>query len=178
MSEAAGTTERDRWGRLPAWLRPRERELEGRGRRRLIELTLLVLAGLLLTVAVVNDVFLQTHVNHRLNADLRTWRHDTGHDYVNISLEQDIYSHTTRDIACANTSPGPPGERVQLCLQLTGPIVHGLRAARGGWYLPPKTQDAPALRYGCFGEAKHPHGCGPPAQDVESLAGASPQASP
>ena len=43
-------------------------------RGRLIETTLLILAGLLLAIATVNDVVDQTHVNHRLIADLRTWR--------------------------------------------------------------------------------------------------------
>jgi hypothetical protein len=178
MSDVAANSEHGRWNRLPASLRPRAVELSGSGRRRLIETTLLILAGLLLTVATVNDVVLQTHVNHRLNADLRTWREYTGHDYINISTAQDIYGHTTRDIACGNTSPGPPGERVQLCLQLTGPVIHGLRAARGGWYLPPKTQDAPAFRYGCYGTAKSEDRCGPVARGSEGPEGGSPEAGP
>ena len=102
-----------RWRRLPEWIQPCDRELSGTGRRRLVEVTLLILAGLLLAVATVNDVVEQTHVNHRLNADLRTWREYTGHDYKNISTEQDIYGHTTRDIVCGNTTPGPPKERIQ-----------------------------------------------------------------
>ena len=74
MSDSATPVERGRWNRLPAWLRPREVELEGTGRRRLVEVTLLILAGLLLAIATVNDLVDQTHVNHRLIADLRTWR--------------------------------------------------------------------------------------------------------
>ena len=75
----------DPTGRLPAWLRPRAIELPGSGRMRLIETTLLILVGVLLAVATANDVVRQTHVNHRLIADLRTWRSYTGHDYHNLS---------------------------------------------------------------------------------------------
>lgn len=140
--------------RLPEWLRAREVELPGLGTMRLVESTVLVLVGLLLAIATVDDVVLQTHVNHRLVADLRTWRHYTGHDYKNVGVEQDVYGHTTRDIVCGNTSPGPPKERTQLCLSMTGPVKGGLRTARSGWYLPPKSEDRRELRYGCFGPAK------------------------
>lgn len=122
-------------------------------RVRLIETTVLVLAGLLLTIATVNDVVDQTHVNHRLIADLRTWRIYTGHHYRDLSSEQDFYGHTTRDVICGNTTPGPPKERIQLCLQMTGPVVHGMRAALGGWYLQPKVEDLRRYRYACFGSA-------------------------
>jgi len=125
----------------------------------------------------VNDVIDQTHVNHRLNADLRTWREYTGHDYKNVSTEQDIYGHTTRDIVCGNTTPGPPKERIQLCLQMTGPVLDGRRAARGGWYLPPKAEDAPAFRYGCFGAATPAEFCGKAAAGAAgSPEGSSPEA--
>jgi hypothetical protein len=179
MSDSATPIEHGWFDRLPAWLRPRAVESPGTGRGRLIELTLLVLAGLLLAVATVNDVVQQTHVNHRLIADLHTWREYTGHDYVNLSTAEDIYGHTTRDIVCGNTSPGPPGERTQLCLQLTGPVRAGRRAARGGWYLPPKTEDEAALRYGCFGSAKLEHRCGPAARgSAENPEGAAPEVGP
>lgn len=123
-------------------------------RTRLVETTLLVLAGVLLAIATVNDVVLQTHVNHRLVADLRTWRQYTGHRYKNVSVEQDLHGHTTRDIACGNVTPGPPKERTQLCIVLTGPVRDGLRAARGGFYLPPRVDDLRAYRYGCYGSAR------------------------
>jgi hypothetical protein len=145
--------------RLPARLRPREVEQPGSGRMRLVETTLLLLAGLLLAIATVNDVVLSTHTNHRLVADLRTWRAYTGHDYRNLSVEQDRRNHTTTDVVCGNTSPGPPKERIQLCLQMTGPALHGRRAARGGWYLPPKAEDLRRYRYGCFGSTKSQGAC-------------------
>ncbi len=71
-----------------------------------------MLAGLLLAIATVNDVVRQTHINHRLIADLRTWRSYTGHDYHNLSTEQDSSATPTRDVVCGNTTPGPPKERI------------------------------------------------------------------
>jgi hypothetical protein len=158
MNEARTTVARG-FDRLPAQLRPRDEEVHGTGQMRLIETTLLLLAGLLLAFATVNDVVLSTHTNHRLVADLRTWRSYTGLDYKNLSAEQDQRNHTTIDVICGNTSPGPPKERVQLCLQMTGPVIHGHRAARGGWYLPPKAEDLRAYRYGCFGTTKRQGAC-------------------
>jgi hypothetical protein len=145
--------------RLPAWLRPRDVEARGGGQMRLLETTLLLLAGLLLAIATINDVVLRTHTNHRLVADLRTWRAYTGHDYKNLSAEQDQRNYTTIDVVCGNTSPGPPKERVQLCLQMSGPVIHGRRAARGGWYLPPKAEDLRRYRYACFGTTKQQRAC-------------------
>jgi hypothetical protein len=140
-------------GRLPERLRSREVELPGLGTMRLVETMVLVVVGLLLAIATVDDVVLQTHVNHRLVADLSTWRSHTGHDYKNVGVEQDIYGHTTRDTVCGNTSPGPPKERTQICLQMTGPVVGGRREVHGGWYLPAKSDDLRTARYGCFGAA-------------------------
>jgi hypothetical protein len=163
MNDASTHPERERPGfgaGLPAWLRPLDAEQPGLGRTRLVETTLLLLALLLLAIATVNDVVLQTHVNHRLVADLRTWRSYTGHDYHNVSPEQDIFGHTTRDFVCGDTVPGPPKERVQICLVMTGPVIHGRRAVHAGWYLPPKTDDLLRYRYACFGSAVQQGLCG------------------
>ncbi len=161
MSEPSTTAERRGFGAgLPAWLRPFDAEQPGLGRTRLIETTLLLLALLLLAIATVDDVVLQTHVNHRLVADLRTWRSYTGHDYHNVAPEQDIFGHTTRDFVCGNTVPGPPKERVQICLVMTGPVIDGRRAVHAGWYLPPKSEDLLRYRYACFGSAARQGLCG------------------
>jgi hypothetical protein len=120
---------------------------------RLVETTLLVLFALLLAIATINDVRQQTLVNHRLNADLATWRVVTGHDYHTIGVEQDIKEHSTRDIVCGNVSPGGPKERTQLCLRMTGPVHAARRTVSGGYYLPPRSEDEARLRYGCFGAA-------------------------
>jgi hypothetical protein len=142
------------WARLPEWARPLDRERHGLGSRRLAESTILILIGLFLVVATVNDVVLQTHVNHRLSADLATWRKATGHNYVNIDTEQDIKTYTTRDTVCGNVSPGAPGERAQICLNVVGPVVSGVRTVTGGFYLPPYHPNLYGNRYACFGLAK------------------------
>jgi len=139
---------------LPEWLAPREEERRGAGNVRLVETTLLLLLALVLAIATVNDVARQSHVNHRLIADLDTWRSYTGHSYHNLAIEQEITETSRhREVVCGNTSPGAPKERTQLCLVIEGPQRAGRRSVLGGWYLPPKAEDLRALRYGCFGEA-------------------------
>jgi hypothetical protein len=152
--------------RLPAWVRPLPRERPGTGSLRLVESAILVLVGVLLAIATVNDVVLQTHVNHRLIADLHTWRVATGRSYHNLSVEQDIKRHTTRERVCGNLSPGGPDARTQLCLSISGRTIAGLRQVDGGYYLPAKVDDVRANRYGCFGEPRREQLCGmasPPA---------------
>jgi hypothetical protein len=124
-------------------------------RVRLIETTILILFGLLLAGATVNDVARQTHVNQRLIDDLRTWRAYTGHEYHNLSIEQTLFGERSqREVICGNTTPGPPKARVQVCLAIWGPTVEGKRVVHGGWYLPPGTEeDLRRHRYGCFGPA-------------------------
>jgi hypothetical protein len=158
MNEASLPITDRRWRWLPGWLRPREAELEdgesGGGHMRLIETTVLVLVGVILAVATVNDLVRQTAINHRLDADLRTWRHYTHHDYRNIAIDQETLGlGSQREVLCGNTSPGPPGARTQLCLAIWGTVHEGIRAVHGGWYLSPYVPDIPAKRYGCFGEA-------------------------
>ena len=162
-----------RWERLPERLRPRDTERRGRGDLRRVESTLLVLAFLVLAVAVINDVVRQVHVNERITADLHTWRTITGNDLINISVEQDLTHHTTRDVLCGNTGSGPPGTQPQVCLIMTGPTVHGMRAAKGGFYLPPYFPDKHVNRYACFGTAVSEELCGlptPPGAPDEPLA--------
>jgi hypothetical protein len=157
---------REQWAWLPEWARPLDEERRGLGSLRLAESTILILIGLFLAVATVNDVVQQTHVNHRLRADLLSWRTSTGHDYVNLATEQDVKTFSTRDTVCGNVSPGAPGERAQVCLIFTGPIVRGMRDVSGGYYLAPYKADLRANRYGCFGVAEEDALCAlssPPA---------------
>lgn len=154
MSERATPAPPDRFGGLPAWLRPRDLDAPGSGRTRLIETTLVVLLGVLLAVATVNDVVRQTHVNERLIADMATWRAYTGHAYHNLSIEQELFGPASQhEAVCGNTSPGGPKARTQLCLVIYGPVIAGRRTVHGGWYLPPKVEDVRADRYACFGAA-------------------------
>lgn len=141
------------WRRLPERLRPRGEEEHGRGRLRRAETTVLILVALLLATATIYDVARQTGVNGRLTADLRTWRSYTHHDYKNVSADQHLLGSTTkREVVCGNTTPGPPKQRTQICLVVTGPVHAGRRTVSGGWYLPPNTEDnVRSRRYGCFG---------------------------
>ncbi len=153
-SEAVRAPVEQRWQRLPPWLQPRAVERKGAGNLWLIETTLLVLVGVVLATATINDVGREVGVNHRLIADLKTWRGYTGHDYRNISIDQEALGvDSDREVLCGNTSAGPPKGRTQLCLAIWGSVNDGRRAVHGGWYLPPGTEDVPARRYGCFGPA-------------------------
>jgi hypothetical protein len=162
MSEqSTPTTERvSVAARLPEWARPRESERQGLGSLRLAESCILILLGALLALATINDVVRQTHVNHRLVADLRSWRLVTGHDYRNLSVEQDVKRHSTRDTVCGNISPGGPKERTQVCVLLSGPVISGRRAVSGGYYLPPQIVDLARNRYACFGSSAQAGVCG------------------
>ncbi|MGP0101288.1 MAG: hypothetical protein ACLPUT_06680 [Solirubrobacteraceae bacterium] len=152
--EATLAAGEERWQRLPPWLRPRTVELKGGGNLRLIETTLLVLVGVVLATATVNDVGREVGINRRLIADLKTWRQYTGHDYHNISIDQEaLGAGSDREVLCGNTSPGPPKGRTQICLAIWGAVVSGRRTVHGGWYLPPGIEDVTARRYGCFGPA-------------------------
>jgi hypothetical protein len=153
LATPALAPEQEGWAWLPAWLRPLREERHGTGSRRLVETTLLLIVGLILAVASVNDLVRAVHVNQRLIADLRTWRHYTGHDYKNISTDQELLGTATkRDVLCGNTEPGPPKRRPQICLVIAGPTRNGMREVLGGWYLPPDIEDdVRSLRHGCFG---------------------------
>jgi hypothetical protein len=141
--------------RLPPRLRPLDEEPRSAGNTRLIETTLLLLIGLALAIATVNDVVRQSHVNNRVNADLRTWRSYTGHDYHNVGVEQTLFGiSSSRDVACGNTLPGAPDSTTQICLVVDGPTRAGRRRVLGGWYIPANVHhDDSRYRYGCFGTA-------------------------
>jgi hypothetical protein len=121
----------------------------------LMETTLLVLVGVVLLAATVNDLARQVGVNHRLAADLSTWRHYSGHDFHNLSIDQRLLGENSqREVICGNTRPGPPLASAQLCLAIWGTVVDGRRTVHGGWYLPAHLEyDVRASRYGCFGPA-------------------------
>jgi hypothetical protein len=164
--EAETSTDTGIWARLPEWARPREQERRGLGSLRLAETTILILLAVFLAVATGNDVARQTNVNHRLSADLLTWRTVTGHKYHNLAMEQDQQTHTSRDTICGNVSPGAPGERAQLCLTIVGAVSSGMRSVSGGYYLPPRSIDIARNRYACFGAAVEAELCtlhSPPA---------------
>jgi hypothetical protein len=154
MSAPVPTAEDRRWSWLPGALRPRFREEPGSGRLRLVETTLLLIAGLVLATATVYDVGRSVGIDHRLAADVRTWRAATGHAYRNLTVDQELFGTASkREVVCGNTRPGPPKSSTQLCLEVWGPVRGGLRTVHGGWYIPPGSEDVRALRHGCFGAA-------------------------
>jgi hypothetical protein len=172
MSEQSLPIDGGRWQRLPSWLRPRAAEPEhrragesepadaARGRLWRMETYALVLVALVLAVATVNDLARQAGINHRLVADLHTWRHYTAHDFRNLSVDQEtLGANNQREVICGNTGAGAPGSTSQICLAIWGPTVHGRRTVHGGWYLPPYYQDLRSDRYGCFGAADLRHLC-------------------
>lgn len=152
MSAATGTDGRGatREGSAQGGRRPAARSSAW-----LIESTLLVLLGILLAVATLNDVGRQVGINHRLIADLETWRSYTGHRYKNVSANHELFGPSShREVVCGNAEPGPPKQRPQICLVVEGPIRSGRRLVAGGWYLPAKVEDnIYERRYGCFGKA-------------------------
>jgi hypothetical protein len=154
MSGAAQSSDGGRGRDVPAWLRIGEIARAPRGAPRLAEGVALLLAGALLATATVNDLVLETHTNHRLIADMRTWRAYTHHDYHNLLVSRDISGLTTREVVCGNTAPGGLRQRTELCLVITGPVRGGRRSVSGGWYLPAKAENERRYRYACFGPAR------------------------
>ena len=166
MSEPTASAAKQPFGWLPEWARPLDSEKRGFGSLHLAETTILILLGVFLAVATVNDLVQQTHVNHRIVADNATWRAVTRHDYHEINTEQDVKTHTTRDVVCGNVEPGGPDEHTQICLVMVGPVRGGYREVSGGYYLAPETVDLLRHRYACFGEPARAGLCGlhaPPA---------------
>ena len=168
--------------RLRDLLGPRTEERRGRGELRLLESAVLVLVGLVLLVATVNDVHRQVHIGNRLSADLESWRALTGVAFHNPFIEQDIKHYSTRDVVCADLTIGKPEGKPQACLIFTGPVRAGRRQARGGFYLVAKgtdihepVLDRPQYRYACFGSAVSEHLCAlatvPPGVPTRPLVG-------
>jgi hypothetical protein len=122
-------------------------------RVRAIETVVLLAAAILLVTATVNDLVRQAGINHRLVADLDSWRTYTGRPYRNLTISQELLgTRSKHEVVCGNTTPGPPQGRTQICLAIWGPVLAGRRTVHGGWYLPAGSEDAAKDRYGCFGD--------------------------
>jgi hypothetical protein len=153
-SPSAHAAEDPRFRWLPAPLRPLLREPPGAGTVRLVETTLLVIAAVFLATATIDDVVREVGVDHRLAADVRTWRTATHHVFHNLTVDQHLLGERSqREVVCGNTRPGPPKSSRQLCLEIWGPVRAGRRQVHGGWYIPAGSEDVRSLRFGCFGRA-------------------------
>jgi hypothetical protein len=143
--------------RLPRWLAPSDDDRTPRRAWRL-ETAILVALGLFLAIASINDLAQTVNDNTRLVADQQTWRHYTHRDYFNVTAAPLVVGQPI-DLSCADATPGPPGERTQICLLITGPIRDGRRSVVGGFRLPARTGNFPQYRYSCYGEAVGQHLC-------------------
>jgi hypothetical protein len=118
-----------------------------------VESVVLVILGLALFGVAFNDVFWSVQNSAVRVADQNTWRHYTGRDYFNVSAAP-LTTGSKTDVACADATPGPPGERTQICLMMEGPAVHGLRRVVGSWRIPARDGDFASYRYDCAGAAR------------------------
>lgn len=164
---AAASRAEGLFGRLPAWLSPRDQERRGRGEQRLVEGFILVVVAIVLAVATVHDLLREIEIGDRLHADLVSWVsytkpyfHDAYGTYHNPLIEQNVTTYTTRDVVCANTADIKPAGSVQVCLIFKGPVRAGHRRAVGGYYLyaagtdiHEPVLDRPQYSFGCFGSA-------------------------
>jgi hypothetical protein len=153
----------ERWlSRLPAWLRPVDREDEtarpARRRHRIEAVALAVLAAVI-CVATVYDLTREVKVDDRLTADIETWRHVTGIPDEEVAVEQDLASYSTVDTACASVHESKKLVRSRICVMMDGPIIDNRRHVMGGFYLPPYLPLGPNDRYGCFGSPVSEHFC-------------------
>lgn len=133
--------------RLPPALRPREADDGGGRGRRTAELAFLIVLGVLLAAATINDLAKQVRTDIRLGDDKKTWVAYTQHPVKKLTLIAGI--GTTRDVVC-----GPPftGADYRQCLVMVGPTRSGVRTVAGGYRLPLTGNDLYRHRWACAGE--------------------------
>ena len=99
----------------------------------------------------------QVHVNHRLSADLATWRGSTGHDYRNLAIEQrPTNPDTTREVHLRqHLARGAQVAHAAVPDHDRSDRATGAARCDGGYYLPrvPPGRPTRGNRYGCFGAA-------------------------
>jgi hypothetical protein len=132
---------------------------------RLIETAVLLVAGLVLAVATVNDIGRSVHISERIGVDQHTYRyymHTQGG--VATSIRKVPVTPGTRtkvDVAC---SPPPGGTRGSTCLVIGGPAggagPQHQRTIEGGYRLLPDSRNRYVARYGCFGVSARQQLCG------------------
>ncbi len=143
---------------LPEWLAPRRADdpaAAGSPLRRSLETLVVVLVGVLLAVATVDDLHRQVGLNERFAVDKRTWRSYTHRNVKLLGITPAIRGNL--DIVC-----GPPivGDTSRLCLMLGGPAHVHERQLLGGFRLAFMRPNRYIYRYGCFGVAASRSLCG------------------
>ena len=132
---------------------------------RLIETAVLIVVGLVLAVATINDIGRSVHITERVKRDQHTYRyvmHTRGGVTTSIRKVSVAPGSTTKvDVAC---SPPPGGPRGSSCLVLGGPAdgvgPQHLRTVEGGFRLLPGSRNLYRARYGCFGVPAQQQLCG------------------
>jgi hypothetical protein len=151
----AAPTSRRRFGQLvPSWLAPREStdKTLRRGPLWMYETFALIVIGIVLIVAVLYDVSYDVGNDHRMAADVATWRQFVGQKPTTIWAHPVVLGHT-EDVSCGTVALGPSATETQVCLLLVGPVRDGLRTIAAGWQLPWGDSDHSYDRFACFGPA-------------------------
>lgn len=116
------------------------------------ETFVLVVIGIVLLVAVLYDVSYDVGNDHRMVADVRTWRQFVGQKPDTIWAKPVVLGHT-EDVSCGSVALGPATQETQVCLLLVGPVRNGVRTIAAGWQLPWGDSDHSYDRFSCFGPA-------------------------
>jgi hypothetical protein len=171
MSTADASVSQRPGRRPPAWLRwllrRSDANADGPSNQdlRLIETAVLLVAGLVLAVATVNDIGRLVHITERVKLDQHTYRyvmHTQGGVTTPIRKVSVTPGSTTKvDVACSPPIGGPRGSS---CLVIGGPAggtgAQHLRTVEGGYRLLPGARNRYAARYGCFGVPARQRLCG------------------
>lgn len=134
---------------------------------RLVETAIVIVAGLVLAVATVNDIGRAVHINERLRIDAHTYRYYMHTQRgVATSIRKVAVTPAVQgkvDVAC---SPPPGGPRGSTCLVIGGPVHPSAsgqqRAVLGGYELLPRQRNRYYARFGCFGAPARQQLCGAP----------------
>ena len=171
MSTADASVSQPPGRRPPAWLRwlLRRSDANADGPAnadlRLIETAVLLVAGLVLAVATVNDIGRSVHITERVKGDQHTYRY---YMHTQRGVATSIHkvsvtpgTMTKVDVAC---SPSPGGPRGSSCLVIGGPArgagAQHQRTVEGGYRLLPNSRNRYVARYGCFGVPARQQLCG------------------
>jgi hypothetical protein len=108
--------------------------------------------GVVLLTAVIYDLSYDVGNDHRMAADVATWRLFVGQKPDKIWAKPVVLGHT-EDVSCGSVALGPSTQETQVCLLFVGPVRNGLRPIAAAWQLPWGAADHSYLRFACLGPA-------------------------